>query len=40
MPRWSADDQAFARAVQQANQRKVEPLKAKVSDLLTPENPP
>lgn len=40
MPRWSADDQAFARAVQQANQRKVEPLKAKVSDLSTPENRP
>jgi len=40
MPRWSADDQAFAKAIQQANERKVEPLKDKVSDLSTPENRP
>ncbi len=40
MPHWSADDQVFAKAVQQANQRKVEPLKAKVSELSTPENRP
>lgn len=40
MPRWSADDQAFARAVQQTNQRKVEPLRAAVSELSTPESRP
>jgi aminobenzoyl-glutamate utilization protein B len=40
MPQWSADDQAFARAVQEANQRKVEPLRSTVADLSTPENRP
>ena len=40
MPRWDANDQAFAKAIQTANQRKVEPLKVKVGDLSTPENRP
>nr|WP_246402347.1 amidohydrolase [Gluconacetobacter dulcium] len=40
MPKWSADDQAFAKAVQQANHRKVEPLRDKVAPLSTPENRP
>ena len=40
MPKWSAADQAFAKAVQQTNQRKVEPLKDTVSPLSTPENRP
>ncbi len=38
MPKWSADDQAFAKAVQETNKRKVEPLKDKVAELSTPEN--
>lgn len=38
MPQWSADDQAFAKAVQEANHRKVEPLKSKVAPLSSPEN--
>ena len=40
MPKWSADDQAFAKAVQETNHRKIEPLKASVADLSTPENRP
>jgi aminobenzoyl-glutamate utilization protein B len=40
MPKWSADDQAFAKAVQVTNQRKEEPLRDKVADLSTPENRP
>jgi len=40
MPKWSADDQAFAKAVQEANHRKVEPLRDKVAPLSTPENRP
>ena len=40
MPKWSADDQAFAKAVQTANGRKVEPLKSTVAELSTPENRP
>ncbi|GGE95788.1 amidohydrolase [Sphingomonas prati] len=40
MPKWSADDQAFARAVQETNQRKVEPLKSAVTPLSTPQNRP
>lgn len=36
MPKWSADDQAFAKAVQEANKLKVEPLSNKVGDLSTP----
>jgi len=40
MPKWSADDQAFARAVQEANGRKVEPLKSSIAELSTPENRP
>jgi aminobenzoyl-glutamate utilization protein B len=38
MPKWSADDQAFAKAVQETNKRKIEPLKATVAELSTPEN--
>nr|WP_070155818.1 amidohydrolase [Sphingobium phenoxybenzoativorans] len=38
MPKWTADDQAFTKAVQETNKRKVEPLHDKVSDLSTPEN--
>lgn len=37
MPRWSADDQAFAKAVQTANQRALKPLAATVTPLSTPE---
>jgi aminobenzoyl-glutamate utilization protein B len=38
MPKWSADDQAFAKAVQETNKRKVEPLPDKVAELSTPES--
>jgi len=38
MPKWSADDQAFAKAVQETNHRKVEPLKSTITPLSTPEN--
>ena len=37
MPGWSNDDQAFAKAVQTANGRKLEPLRAEVTPLSTPE---
>lgn len=37
MPKWSADDQAFTKAVQEALKFKVEPLKATVEKLSTPE---
>jgi aminobenzoyl-glutamate utilization protein B len=37
MPKWSADDQAFAKAVQVANGFKVQPLAAAVLPLSTPE---
>ena len=37
MPQWSTDDQAFARAVQQANNRTLAPLSTEVSPLSTPE---
>ena len=33
MPKWTADDQAFAKLVQETQQRKVEPLRDKVSPL-------
>jgi aminobenzoyl-glutamate utilization protein B len=36
MPKWSADDQAFTKAVQQSLQFKVEPLKTAVEPLSTP----
>jgi aminobenzoyl-glutamate utilization protein B len=36
MPQWSADDQAFARAVQTTNHLKIEPLAGKVAPLITP----
>lgn len=38
MPKWTADDQAFAKAAQTFNDRKVEPLKEEVTELSTPEN--
>ncbi|UAK24676.1 amidohydrolase [Sphingomonas nostoxanthinifaciens] len=38
MPKWDASDQAFTKAVQETNHRKVEPLKDKVTPLSTPEN--
>jgi len=38
MPQWSADDQAFARAVQQANNRPLAPLRTEVAPLSTPES--
>ncbi|MEP6784484.1 MAG: amidohydrolase [Sphingomonadales bacterium] len=37
MPQWSTADQAFAKAVQQANQFKVQPLGTTVMPLSTPE---
>jgi aminobenzoyl-glutamate utilization protein B len=40
MPKWSADDQAFAKAVQVANGRTVEPLRSEIAELSTPENRP
>ena len=40
MPKWSADDQAFAKAAQELNQRKVEPLHDKPAPLSTPETRP
>ena len=33
MPKWTADDQAFAKLVQETQQRKVEPLRDKVTPL-------
>ncbi len=38
MPKWSAADQAFAKAAQETNKRKVEPLRSEVTPLSTPEN--
>jgi aminobenzoyl-glutamate utilization protein B len=38
MPKWSADDQAFAKAAQTFNDRKIEPLKDEVTELSTPES--
>jgi aminobenzoyl-glutamate utilization protein B len=38
MPKWSADDQAFAHAVQVANHFKVQPLADAVQPLSTPES--
>jgi aminobenzoyl-glutamate utilization protein B len=35
MPKWTADDQAFAKLVQETQKRKVEPLKDKVTPLRT-----
>lgn len=40
MPQWSDDDQAFAKAAQTINGRKVEPLRSEVTDLSTPESRP
>lgn len=37
MPKWSADDQAFAKAVQEANGFKLEPLAGEVAALSTPD---
>ena len=38
MPQWSEADQAFARATQEVNHLKVEPLATEVSELSTPES--
>lgn len=38
MPQWSADDQAFAKSVQEANKFKLEPLAAEVAPLSTPDS--
>jgi aminobenzoyl-glutamate utilization protein B len=38
MPQWSDADQAFAKAVQEANKLKVEPLASEVTPLSTPES--
>lgn len=40
MPKWSADDQAFTKAVQTINHRKVQPLADTVAPLSTPANRP
>ncbi|MBB6226590.1 aminobenzoyl-glutamate utilization protein B [Polymorphobacter multimanifer] len=37
MPAWSAEDQAFAKAMQETNKVKVEPLSTKVAPLSTPD---
>jgi aminobenzoyl-glutamate utilization protein B len=37
MPKWTADDQAFAKLVQETQQRKVEPLRDKVTLLKEPQ---
>src|SRR5438552_6300845 len=37
MPKWSADDQAFTKLVQETQARKVEPLRDKVSPLKAPQ---
>ncbi|WP_336974902.1 amidohydrolase [Sphingobium aromaticiconvertens] len=37
MPKWTADDQAFAKAAQQANKLEIKPLEDKVGILSTPE---
>src|SRR4051812_48066741 len=37
MPKWTADDQIFAKLVQETQQRKVEPLRDKVSPLKGPQ---
>ncbi len=38
MPKWTADDQAFAKAAQTFNERKIKPLGDTVEELSTPEN--
>ncbi|MET0288985.1 MAG: amidohydrolase [Pseudoxanthomonas sp.] len=38
MPQWSADDQAFAKAVQQTNGFKLKPLSTEVAPISTPES--
>lgn len=40
MPKWSVDDQAFTKAVQTINHRKVQPLPETIGELSTPENRP
>src|SRR3569833_923559 len=37
MPKWTADDQAFAKLVQETQQRKVEPLRDKISPMRAPQ---
>jgi aminobenzoyl-glutamate utilization protein B len=36
MPKWTADDQAFAKLVQETQQRKVEPLRDKITPMRAP----
>jgi len=38
MPQWSADDQAFAKAVQVANGRQLQPLRSEIGKLSTPDD--
>ncbi len=38
LPKWSADDQAFAKAVQTANKRALKPLVTELAPLSSPEN--
>ncbi|WP_188065612.1 amidohydrolase [Sphingobium sp. KCTC 72723] len=38
MPKWTAQDQAFAKAAQEANKLEIKPLEDKVSALSTPES--
>jgi aminobenzoyl-glutamate utilization protein B len=40
MPKWSADDQAFAKTVQTVTKREIKPLATKVAELSTPANRP
>lgn len=40
MPKWSADDQAFTKAVQTINHRQIKPLSDTIGDLSSPENRP
>src|SRR5258705_10940941 len=37
MPKWTADDQTFTKLVQETQQRKVEPLREKVSPMRAPQ---
>jgi aminobenzoyl-glutamate utilization protein B len=40
MPQWSADDQAFAKSVQEANKLRIAPLASEVAPITTPDSPP
>src|SRR5258706_11798703 len=37
MPKWTADDQAFAKLVQETQKRKVEPLRDKITPMRAPQ---